>query len=101
MKGILREDMYLNFLTLHIAITILVIPIYVEVEENIQCAHALLWHFVKSFEVIYRPKNVTYKCHNQLNLCDDDRKNGPLENFSSFRFKNSLTSIKRSFQKNN
>jgi len=45
--------MYIHFLTLHVAISILVNPKDVENENKILYAEKLLIHFVKTFEAIY------------------------------------------------
>lgn len=45
-KNTLRPDIYLNFMTLHVAITILASPHHSSEEENLQYAHNLLKHFV-------------------------------------------------------
>lgn len=97
LQKILREDMYLNFLTLHVAITILVSPNLILNYRDY--AHSLLEHFVTSFSIIYGKEYVTYNVHNLIHLCADVRKYGPLDMFSAFRFENYMSSIKRQLRK--
>lgn len=100
MKDILRKDMYHHFLTLHVAITILIRPNLCQ-DEFINFAEALLNNFVVSFEstVLYGKQYISHNIHNLLHLCCDVRRFGPLDNFSAFRFENYMTSIKKRLRK--
>lgn len=82
LKYILQQDIYIHFLTLHVAITILIrknLP-----KKLINFAEALLNHFVKSFEILYGKQYVSHNVHNLLHICSDVRIYGSLDNFSAF-----------------
>lgn len=91
--------MYLNFLTLHVAIRILSCAIYVEQPHYVDYAQELLLHFVKSFQIIYGKGKVSHNVHNLLHICDDVKKFGKLDNFSAFKFENYMSTIKRVLRK--
>jgi len=99
LKGIIDENVYSHFLTLHAAITILVSPNLSAKIENIQYAKELLRHFVKCFQIIYGKKYVSHNVHNLLHLADDVETFGPLDEFSAFRFENYLSKIKKLIRK--
>lgn len=99
LKGILDESVYSNFLTLHVAITILVSPHLSTKIENIQYAKQLLQHFVTCFQIMYGKKYISHNVHNLLHLTDDVEKFGPLDEFSAFRFENYLSTIKKLIRK--
>lgn len=66
LKGLLRKDTYVNFL--HVAIRILTHPALADQISILEYAENLLQHFVKSFQVIYGSKYVSYNIHNLLHL---------------------------------
>lgn len=100
LKNILKKDIYNNFITLHVAITILGSPRLCQDNRFINYAEALLSNFVISFEILYGKQYVSHNVHNLLHLCSDVRIFGSLDNFSAFRFENFMTSIKRLIRKN-
>lgn len=100
LKGILREDMYINFITLHIAITILASPTLLNDHNNIMWAQILLEYFLKCFRQIYGATFMSHNLHNLLHICSDVRKYGPLDEFSAFRFENYMSNIKKMLRKN-
>uniref|UniRef100_A0A1Y1K5S2 Transposase domain-containing protein n=1 Tax=Photinus pyralis TaxID=7054 RepID=A0A1Y1K5S2_PHOPY len=91
-KSILNADMYLNFITLHVAITILSSKKYSEM--YLGYAQSLLEYFVESFISLYGKQHVSHNIHNLLHLASDVEKFGPVDNFSSFPFENQLYGIK-------
>ncbi|XP_067208335.1 uncharacterized protein [Linepithema humile] len=99
LKDVLREDTYANFLTLHVAITILVSPIYSQNSQYVDYAEQLLNHVVASFEIIYGRRCVSHNVHNLTHLAQDVRKYGALDNFSAFRFENYILCIKSMIRK--
>ena len=101
LKNIVSQDVYLNFLSLHIAITILNNPFLCKNGLNLDYAKILLEKFVKHFEQLYGSELVSYNIHNLLHLVDDVRKYGELENFSAFRFENFIKLIKSLIRKGN
>lgn len=98
LRHILKQDIYLHFLTLHIAITILIRSNLNE--ELINFAESLLHHFVTSFEILYGKQYMSHNIHNLLHICSDVRTYGSLDNFSAFRFENYMASIKKRLRKN-
>lgn len=81
LRNILQEKIYIHFLTLHAAITILTRRNLCQ-EELINFAEALLHHFVESFEILYGKHYISHNVHNLLHICSDVRLYGPLDNFS-------------------
>lgn len=100
LKNILKKDIYNNFITLHVAVTILASPRLCQDDRFINYAEALLSNFVTSFEILYGKQYVSHNVHNLLHLCSNVRIFGPLDNFSAFRFENFMSSIKRLIRKN-
>lgn len=87
LMNILERDAYLHFLTLHVAVFILVSPVFSKDRIYINYAEALLEHFVESFAKLYGAKNISHNVHNLLHLCFDVRKYGALDSFSTFFFR--------------
>lgn len=98
LKHILKPDIYNHFVTLHVAITILIRPNLYQ-KELINFAESLLHHFVISFEILYGKQYISHNIHNFLHLCSDVKNFGPLDTFSAFRFENYMTSIKKRLRK--
>lgn len=98
-KNVLRSDVYNNYLTLNIAMTILSSEIHCKNSEFINYARKLLSHFVTSFKSLYGSHNVSYNVHWLLHLVDDVEKFGPLDNFSAYRFENYLGKLKKKNRK--
>lgn len=97
LRKILDNDRYVNFLSLHVAITILASSKY---SHFIDYASHLLLYFVNTFKVLYGAENISHNVHNLLHLSEDVRLYGPLDNFSAFPFENYLQSILKSIRKN-
>lgn len=85
LKNVLNRDMYLNFLSLHVSLTILSNPSFQS--KLIDCANSLLKYFVKTFIILYGKHNMSHNIHNLLHLCDDCTNFGVLEDFSAFFLK--------------
>lgn len=96
---ILPSDLYLNFLYLHVAITILINHILCKSEEYLNYAEKLLVLFVQSYETCYGEENVVFNVHNLIHLVGDVRNFGPLDNFSAFRFENHIRKVKQLIRK--
>lgn len=99
LQSILKEHIYVHFLSLHIALSILVSPSLVEEECNIKYAEDLLKYFVKNFQTLYGVQFMSHNVHNLLHLCDEVRKFGSLGNFSAFPFENFMIQIKKVLRK--
>jgi len=95
----LKKNIYEHFLSLHIAMSILISPIMSKISSYVDYAEALLKHFVSTFECLYGKCFISHNIHNLVHLCNDVKKYGPLDSFSAFRFDNFLSSIKRQLRK--
>lgn len=93
LKDVLPEQLYHNFLLLHVAISCLVNPHFC----NVYCdfARKLLVKFVKHCEEIYGQEFVVYNVHSLIHLPDDVKRFGSLNNISCFPFENYLHSVKK------
>ncbi|XP_071580030.1 uncharacterized protein [Temnothorax nylanderi] len=99
LKNILRKNVYLNFLSLHVAMTILVSPILSRHTGNIDYTQSLLEYFVNTFSQIYGEQYISHNIHNLLHIFADVRKYGPVDEFSAFPFENHMTYIKTLIRK--
>lgn len=84
---------YENFLSLHIAMRILLSQKYCF--DHLQSAKELLTFFVESVMYYYGRQYMTHNFHNLLHICDDVNKFGNLDNCSAFRFENFLGQLKK------
>lgn len=98
LKSVLSHDKYLNFITLHVAATILSNSKYIEL--YLDFAKLLLRYYVETFIILYDKENASHNTHNLLHLCDDVKKFGPLQKFSAFPFENYMQSILKMIRKN-
>ena len=77
LKSVLSYDKYINFLTLHVAVTIM------SNSKHMSCyadyAKSLLKYFVKTFIILYGKENASTNIHNLLHLHDDVIKFGTLQ----------------------
>lgn len=96
LRYILKREIYIYFLTLHVDVIILIRQNSCQ-EELINFAEALSDYFVKSFEILYDKQYVSYNVHNLFHICSDVRTYGSLDDISVFRFENYMSFIKRRF----
>ena len=99
LKDFVDSNVYANFLTLHVAATILNNPLLFEQKDYVDYAEKLLIKFVEDFEILYGAEYVTHNVHNLLHLTNDARKYGVLEEFSAFRFESFIACIKMMIRK--
>ena len=99
LRNFVNDNVYVNFLTLHVATTILSNPVLCEKKDYVDYAEKLLIKFVNDFEILYGAEYVTHNVHNLLHLTNDARKYGILEEFSAFTFENFIACIKRMIRK--
>ncbi|KAB0790333.1 hypothetical protein PPYR_04728 [Photinus pyralis] len=90
LKKFLSTDRYLNFISLHVGMTILASEHF---QHLILYALDLLKYFVKTFQTIYGIENTSHNVHNLLHLPEDVRLHGRVDNFSAFDFENFMQSI--------
>ncbi|KAF4513995.1 UNVERIFIED_CONTAM: hypothetical protein B566_EDAN017695, partial [Ephemera danica] len=89
--SIQNRDRYLNFLTFHVACSMLS---NTASDEDIDYCEALLNNFIHDFRTLYNEENVSINIHALSHLCDDVRRFGPLEQFSAFPFENANGKIR-------
>ena len=93
LKGIIPEDLFNHFLTLHLAVRLLCSVSLVKLHtEN---ARNLLRNFVSNCQILYGQSFMSYNVHNLIHLSDDAAKFGALDNFSAFPFENQLLKLKK------
>ncbi|KYN27353.1 hypothetical protein ALC57_03261 [Trachymyrmex cornetzi] len=99
LKSIINYDQYLNFLTLHVAITILSNSKHMK--QHLDYSKSLLQYFVETFIILYGKENASHNLHHLLHICDDVEKFGTLQEFSAFPFENHLQYLLKMIRKNN
>ncbi len=93
LKGILPDELYAHFLTLSVALCILVSPDLVLVHR--EYADELLVYFVARSRNIYGREFLIYNVHSLLHIASDAARHGSLDKFSAFCFENYLHQLKR------
>uniref|UniRef100_A0A2S2NV11 Transposase domain-containing protein n=1 Tax=Schizaphis graminum TaxID=13262 RepID=A0A2S2NV11_SCHGA len=101
LKGILDQEKYNNFMTLNVAISILLNQTSIQNHKLRDYSRELLRHFVQSFMILYHPSFITHNFHNLIHLVDDADYFAPiipmltLDTISAFPYENYLQQIKR------
>lgn len=93
LKGNISKNQFDHFLCLHFAIRILLSKELCKTLINY--SQELLLYFVKQYGLLYGVENITHNVHNLIHLCDDVKRNGPLDKFSCFANENLLQNIKK------
>lgn len=93
LKGILPNNLYEHFLTLSVAIRILLCDQLLE--HYLQYAADLLRYFVRLFGDIYGKDQLVYNVHSLIHLADDAKKYGTLDHISAFQFESYLGRLKK------
>jgi len=107
LKGVLTDEKYNNFLTLHVAISILLNPKSCQMPDLTEYARSLLRHFVQNFMNLYGKMFITHNFHGLIHLTDDVQYFGTildsitLDTISAFPFENYLQTIKKMIKGNN
>lgn len=97
LKKVLNEKLYLNFLCLHVAFTILLSP---NSNQNmINFCDKLLKFFIKDFCSIYGTEQASHNIHALQHIIDDFHNFGPLDNASAFPFENHMRTLKKTVRK--
>lgn len=96
LKNILSINCYTNFMSLNVAMIILLSP---NKRNYSEYAHELLHYFVKSFDKIYGNFNVSHNVHGLLHLTTDYLNFGPLDNSSCYPFENYMKTLKSVLRK--
>lgn len=101
LKGVLDDRKYDNFMTLNVAISILLNLKSCSDKELRNYARSLLRHFVESFINIYNESFITHNFYGLIHLVDDTDyfaskiNDFTLDNISAFPFENYLQKIKK------
>lgn len=101
LKSILPPDYYNHFMSLSVAIRILVSPELIKDQQKMEYADILLRHFVNTYASYYGKHNMVYNVHNCIHLVNDCKELGTLDSFSSFPFENYLGYMKRHYLRTN
>ena len=98
-KGILPTKYYLHFLTLNIAISILISEKLTN--DYHQYAHNLLEYFVETGKDLYGMEFMVYNVHSLIHLRNDALKFGSLENCAAWNYENYMHHLKRKVRNGN
>lgn len=96
LKNVIIDNSYTNFMTLHVAMIILLSPDY---SCYLNYANELLHYFVRTFENIYGRQHISHNVHGLLHLPDDYINFGPLDNASAFPFEHYMKELKSKVRK--
>lgn len=97
LKGNIEKDKYINFLCLHIAVTIFSNDLYIQ--EYGDYVHSLLKSFIQNFGKLYGKENMSYNIHGLIHIYDDIQIFGNLNKYSTFPFENYLQNLKKLLRK--
>jgi len=95
-KSVLKKNVYLNFLILHVIVNILSSQ---ELHEHLMYAQELILFFIITFKKLYGICYMSHNVHNLIHLVDDVKRFGLLDNFSAFKFENYMQILKKYLRK--
>jgi hypothetical protein len=93
LKGILPPEQYNHFLTLSVAMCILVSPRLTE--QHSQYAHQLLVYYVQKSRELYGSEFLVFNVHSLLHITADAEAFGSVDNCAAFAFENYMQVLKR------
>lgn len=96
LKDKISTDRYINFLSLHVACSILSNSKHFHLLDY---ASELLKYFVQTFKILYGAEHISHNVHNLLHITHDVKNFGPLQDFSAFPYENYLQTILKSLRK--
>lgn len=96
-QSILKNSVYINFMTLHVIIRILSSKDLND--KYLSYAQDLVSFFIKTFIKLYGVQNLSHNIHSLIHLIDDVKKFGSLDNFSAFKFENYMQVLKKYLRK--
>lgn len=96
LKNILETDCFTNFISLNVAMIILLSP---NKEYYTEYAQSLLEYFVKTFDDNYGNYNVSHNVHGLLHFTSYYYNFGPLDRSSCYPFENYMKVLKYSLRK--
>jgi hypothetical protein len=88
----ISDDILNNFMSLHVAISIL---LQKSSDNLVKYAQSLLEHFVATFGASYGDDQISHNVHNVLHIADDYSRYGPLDNCSAFSFESFMQKVLR------
>lgn len=88
----ISPDISTNFMSLHVAISIL---LQNSSENLVKYSQSLLEHFVSTYGVLYGEDQISHNVHNLLHISDDYVRYGPLDNCSAFAFESFMQKVLR------
>jgi Domain of unknown function (DUF4218) len=91
----LEQTQYKNFLKLHCAVKILSDEELSKLSAYRELANSLLKQFTIEFENLYGQENMTINMHLITHMAKEVELNGPLDDFSNFKFENYLGYLKK------
>ncbi|XP_067216038.1 uncharacterized protein [Linepithema humile] len=95
-KSILKRNVYVNFITLHVIIRILSSK---DLHDYLAYAQELTYFYIKTFIKLYGMGHVSHNIHSLIHLVNDVKRFGPLDNFSAFKFENYMQTLKKYIRK--
>ncbi|XP_011698579.1 PREDICTED: uncharacterized protein LOC105456325 [Wasmannia auropunctata] len=95
-KSILKKNVYIHFMTLHVIVRILS---SMDLHEHLNYAQDLIIFFIKTFVQLYGVQHISHNVHYLLHLVDDVKRFGPVDNFSAFKFENYMQTLKKYLRK--
>lgn len=95
-KHIISTECYSNFMSLNVAMTIILSSDYSNFSNY---AQKLLEYFVETFDNIYGSCYVSYNIHGLLHIVSDFERYGPLDNISCYPFENFMKKLKSMIRK--
>lgn len=97
--NLIPSNKYLHFLTLHIAIRILMST---DLKKTyIEFANSLLLYFIDQIAVIYGYEYISHNVHGLAHIVEDTKIYGTLDFYSAFPFENCLQILKKLVRKPN
>lgn len=93
LRGALNQDLYEHFLTLSVALSILVCPKIAQ--THTEFARQLLLRFVTQGRKLYGEHFLVYNVHSLLHLADEVKEYGSLDACSAFPFENYMQQLKK------
>jgi len=95
-KSILQNNVYTNFIVLHVIVRILSSQ---DLNEYLSYAQDLILFFIKTFMRLYGIRNMSHNVHSLIYFVDDVKIYRPLDKFSAFKFENYMQMLKKYVRK--
>lgn len=92
LHSIIPKNVYVNFIYLHVAMTILLSPNYNNLSNF---AKSLSIDFVNEFGSLYGNHFISHNVHGLIHSYDDYEKFGCLDEISCFKFENYMSKLKK------